>query len=75
MTHILPTKEQVLKKLEDPVTLTVDANEAAVLLGISRPHCYQTIAETGSLGGLPVIKIGHRIKIPAAPLRLLLGLM
>lgn len=59
--------------LEDAQTLTIDAPQAAVLLGISRPHAYQVIAETGSLGGIPVIKIGNRIKIPIGPLRTLLG--
>jgi hypothetical protein len=60
--------------LDDPHTLTLDAPEAALLLGISRPHCYQVIAETGTLAGIPVIKAGSRIKIPAGPLRSLLGI-
>lgn len=75
MAHTPPIYAEALKRLEDPTTLTIDAPEAALLLGVSIPHCYQTIAETGSLAGLPVIRVGHRIKIPAAPLRLLLGLM
>lgn len=66
--------EEVLRTLKDPSTTTLDAPEVACLLGISRPHCYQTIAETGSLGGLPVIRMGHRIKIPAGPVRLLLSI-
>ena len=52
----------------------LDAPEVAVLLGISRPHCYQTILETGSIAGLPILRVGKRIKIPAAPVRALLGI-
>ena len=52
----------------------LDAPELAVLLGISRPHCYQTILETGSIAGLPILRVGKRIKIPAAPVRALLGI-
>jgi hypothetical protein len=73
MTHQTPQYQQAKTLLESPETLTLDAPEAALLLGISKPHCYQVIAETGSLAGLPIIKIGNRIKIPVGPLRALLG--
>jgi len=63
-----------MRSLKDPVTSTIDAAEAAVLLGISRPHCYHTIAETGVLAGITAIRIGSRIKIPAEPMRKLLGI-
>jgi hypothetical protein len=52
----------------------MDVPEVAELLGISRPHCYQTISETDSVAGISVIRIGQRIKVPAAPLRKLLGI-
>lgn len=58
--------------LDDPQTLAIDAPQAAVLIGISRPHAYQVIAETGSLAGIPVIRVGNRIRIPVGPLRDLL---
>jgi hypothetical protein len=66
--------QQAKDHLEDPQTLMLDAPEVAVLLGISRPHCYQTILETGSIAGLPILRVGKRIKIPAAPVRALLGI-
>ena len=74
MTKQTPQYQQAKLLLDSPETLTLDAPEAALLLGISKPHCYQVIAETGSLAGLPIIKIGNRIKVPVGPLRALLGL-
>lgn len=74
MTKQFPSREAVLNKLKDPSTTTLDAPEVAVLLGMSRPHCYSVIAVTGSLGNLQVIKIGHRIKISAAQVRELLDI-
>jgi len=69
-----PQYQQAKDHLEDPQTLMLDAPEVAILLGISRPHCYQTILETGSIAGLPILRVGKRIKIPAAPIRALLGI-
>lgn len=69
-----PQYQQAKDHLEDPQTLMLDAPEVAILLGISRPHCYQTILETGSIAGLPILRVGKRIKIPAAPVRALLGI-
>ena len=74
MTSQSPQYQQAKDHLEDPQTLMLDAPELAVLLGISRPHCYQTILETGSIAGLPILRVGKRIKIPAAPVRALLGI-
>jgi len=70
----MPPREEIMRSLKDPVTSTIDAAEAAVLLGISKSHCYHTILEEGSLAGLPVIRVGSRIKIPAEPMRRLLGI-
>lgn len=73
--EVNPPKTHTPKtKLLDPETITLDVDEAAELLGISRPHCYHTIAETGALAGIPAIRIGSRIKIPAEPMRELLGI-
>jgi len=70
-----PHKTNTTKtRLLDPGTITLDVVEAAELLGISRPHCYHTIAETGVLAGITAIRIGSRIKIPAEPMRKLLGI-
>lgn len=74
MQQDIPNFQEAMALLEDPQTLTIDAPQAALLLGISRPHAYQVIAETGSLGEIPVIKIGNRIKIVVGPLRALLGI-
>jgi len=70
----MPPREEIMRSLKDPVTTTIDTAEAAVLLGISKSHCYHTILEEGSLAGMPVIRVGSRIKIPAEPMRRLLGL-
>lgn len=74
MEEISPKSANPKMKLLDPETITLDVVEAAELLGISRPHCYHTIAETGALAGITAIRIGSRIKIPAEPMRRLLGL-
>lgn len=71
-TSLVP--ETPITKLLDPETITLDVVEAAELLGISRPHCYHTIAETGVIAGITAIRIGSRIKIPAEPMRKLLGI-
>jgi predicted DNA-binding transcriptional regulator AlpA len=69
-----PKTETPITRLLDPETITIDVVDAAELLGISRPHCYHTIAETGVLAGINAIRIGSRIKIPAEPMRRLLGI-
>jgi hypothetical protein len=69
-----PNYQPLLTRLTDPATITLDVSEVAELLGISRPHCYHTIAETGNVAGIAVIRVGSRIKVPAAPLRALLGI-
>jgi hypothetical protein len=69
-----PNLQPLLTRLTDPATTTLDVSEVAELLGISRPHCYHTIAETGNVAGIAVIRVGSRIKVPAVPLRALLGI-
>jgi hypothetical protein len=69
-----PVTDSPIARLLDPGTITLDVVDVAELLGISRPHCYHTIAETGLLAGIAAIRIGSRIKIPAEPIRRLLGL-
>lgn len=51
---------------------TCDVQTAAGLLGISRGLAYQE-ARTGSLGGVPVIRVGHRLRVVAKPLLERLG--
>lgn len=63
-----------VEKLTDPTTTILDIGEVAALLGVSKAHCYDTIAKEGALAGLPVIRVGKRIKVPAAPVRILLGI-
>ncbi|MCH8983859.1 MAG: hypothetical protein IH943_07135 [Acidobacteria bacterium] len=53
-------------------TLNVEA--AARLCGVSRGLAYEQIRRTGELAGVRVLHIGHRLLIPAAPLRSVLGL-
>ena len=74
MTYQTPQYQQAKTLLDSPETLTLDAPEAALIFAIPKPHCYQVIAETGTLAGLPIIKIGNRIKIPVGTLRALLGI-
>jgi len=52
-------------------TLTI--TQASELLGISRNSAYEQ-ARTGQLAGVPVIRVGRRLLIPAALLRSALGL-
>jgi hypothetical protein len=66
--------DSILERLREPSTVTIDAVDAAVLLGISRSHCYRSIAESGDIAGIAAIRIGSRIRIPAEPMRKLLGL-
>ena len=66
--------DDILKRLREPSTVTIDAVDAALLLGISRSHCYRSIAESGAIAGIAAIRIGSRIRIPAEPMRKLLGL-
>jgi len=41
---------------------TCDVETAAGLLGVSRGLAYQE-ARQGSLGGVPVLRIGHRLRV------------
>ncbi len=66
--------DNILERLKEPSTVTIDAVDAAVLLGISRSHCYRSIAESGVIAGIAAIRIGSRIRIPAEPMRKLLGI-
>ncbi len=50
----------------EPLTYTVD--EAAALLGISRPSAYEAV----HTGEVPSIKVGRRILVPRAALTRLL---
>lgn len=50
----------------------LDLPAAAALLGISRTAAYELV-RTGSWPS-PVLRLGHRIKIPTQPLLVLLGL-
>ena len=52
---------------------TCDVETAAGLLGISRGLAYQE-ARQGSLGGVPVLRIGHRLRVVVKPLLEALGL-
>ena len=51
---------------------TVSVEEAAEMLGIGRTLAYR-LAAAGQLP-VPVVRIGRKLRIPAAPLRALLGL-
>ena len=46
---------------------TCDVETAAGLLGISRGLAYQE-ARQGSLGAVPVLRIGHRLRVVVKPL-------
>ncbi len=51
---------------------TVSVEEAARVLGIGRTLAYR-LAAAGELP-VPVVRIGRKLRIPAEPLRVLLGL-
>lgn len=64
--------------LPDPaVTPTLDVEEAGRLLGISRGTAYEQARryeETNGSEGLPVIRLGKKLRVPtAAVLRMLNG--
>lgn len=52
---------------------TCDVETAAGLLGISRGLAYQE-ARRGSLGGVPVLRVGTRLRVVVKPLMEALGL-
>jgi hypothetical protein len=52
---------------------TTDVETAAGLLGISRGLAYQEAAK-GSLAGVPVLRVGHRLRVLSTPLLAALGL-
>lgn len=52
---------------------TTDVETAAGLLGISRGLAY-TEAAKGSLAGVPVLRVGHRLRVVTGPLLAALGL-
>ena len=51
---------------------TCDVETAAGLLGISRGLAYQEAAK-GSLAGVPVLRVGHRLRVVVRPLLDTLG--
>ena len=55
--------------LQEPTT---DVETAAGLLGISRGLAYQEAAK-GSLAGVPVLRVGHRLRVVVRPLLAVLG--
>lgn len=59
-----------LEWLEKPTT-TVE--RTGQLFGISRGAAYNE-ARTGSIAGVPVLRIGRRMVVPTAPLRRALGI-
>jgi excisionase family DNA binding protein len=54
--------------LNGRVTITIE--EAATVLGIGRSACY----EAARRGEIPVLRVGRRMLVPVATLRVLLGL-
>lgn len=60
---------QLAEPTAEPTTVTV--TEAARLLGISKSHAYELIGR-GQFP-IPVLRLGARVVVPAAPLRRLLG--
>lgn len=65
---------KVRERLNDLSVLppALDLPDAAALIGISRTAAYELV-RTGSWPS-PVLRLGHRIKIPTQPLLELLGL-
>lgn len=52
---------------------TIDVETAAGLLGVSRGLAYSE-ARSGSLAGVPVLRVGHRLRVVTAPLLAVLQL-
>jgi len=64
----MATSTRVIPDPYDRPTLTVE--EAGELLGISRNSAYQAV----KTGEIPVLRVGKRLLVPTARLRVLLGL-
>ena len=61
--------------IPDPrITPTLAPEEAGRLLDSGRTATYAEIAATGQLAGVPVIRVGKKIRVPTAPLLARLGL-
>jgi hypothetical protein len=70
----VPSEENAMTSTTHPSELPValDLPDAAQLIGISRTAAYELV-RTGQWPS-PVLRLGHRIKIPTQPLLELLGL-
>ncbi len=55
------------------MSATLTILQASKLLGISKNTAYEA-ARSGQLAGVPVLRVGRRLLVPAAPLLALLGL-
>jgi excisionase family DNA binding protein len=63
-------REPGQRALPDPeITPTITVPQAARLLGVSRAAAYTAIQR----GEVPALRIGHRLVVPTADLRRLLG--
>ncbi|MCH8983826.1 MAG: hypothetical protein IH943_06935 [Acidobacteria bacterium] len=56
------------------MSATITICRAAEMMGISRGLAYSVVARDGELCGVPVLHVGRRLLIPAAPFREVLGL-
>jgi hypothetical protein len=64
--------ERLLEQLRERLTVPVPVAGKA-LCDLGRNASYEA-AKSGSIGGVPVIKIGTKLAVPTAPIRRRLGL-
>lgn len=65
--------------LRNPDTFTLTYDQVAAILGVAPATAYREIRDTGTLGGVAVIRVGagqrRRILLPAQPFREMLGVL
>lgn len=66
--HNSPGRQEAVEALSSSLVVTVE--QAAAILGIGRNAAYDAVKQ----GSIPSIRIGGRIVVPTAPVRVMLGL-
>lgn len=65
--------------LRNPDTFTLTYDQVAALLNVAPATAYREVRDTGTLGGVAVIRVGsgqrRRILLPAQPFRDMLGVL
>ena len=75
MPPIINDPRPAIEVLRDPNTVTLTVKQFCEIFRIGKSTATQSIQRTGHLGdGLPVIRVGKRILVPAHNVRKILGM-